>query len=98
MELIAGIAQQQSLSPQMQQSLQLLQAPVAELRQLVSTELASNPLLEEDTPELASDASDARREQQLSSLQEEWREYLPQGSGAGSYSAEDDERRKYLLD
>ena len=98
MELIAGIAQQQSLSPQMQQSLQLLQAPVAELRQLVSTELASNPLLEEDTPEHASDPSDARREQQLSSLQEEWREYLPQGSGAGSYSAEDDERRKYLFD
>ena len=48
MELIAGVAQQQVLSPQMQQSLQLLQAPVAELRQLVASELAANPILEEE--------------------------------------------------
>ena len=44
-ELTAGFAQQQTLSPQMQQSLVLLQTPVAELRQLVAAELASNPVL-----------------------------------------------------
>lgn len=48
MELSTKLSQQQLLSPQMQQSLQLLQAPMMELRQLVSQELTSNPMLEEE--------------------------------------------------
>lgn len=54
MELSAKLSQQQLFLPQMQQSLQLLQAPMMELRQLVSQELISNPMLEEEfstTPE-----------------------------------------------
>lgn len=49
----------QILSPQMQQSLVILQAPVLELRQLINQELAKNPLLEEsgqDEPEPADPA------------------------------------------
>ena len=42
-----GLAQ--TLSPQMQQSLALLQAPTLELRSLVEQELQQNPLLEERT-------------------------------------------------
>ena len=84
MELIAGVAQQQVLSPQMQQSLQLLQAPVAELRQLVATELASNPVLEEEASDLRvsdpeepdADSPSDRGVGEGISLQDEWRDYL----------------------
>jgi len=100
MELIAGFAQQQTLSPQMQQSLVLLQTPVAELRQLVATELASNPVLEEESGYPKQEPSDADRRvrEQVSSLQEEWREYMPQAAPAAQYSTEDEERRRYLFD
>ena len=53
MEQIQGLALQQTLSPQMQQSLHILQAPLMELRQLVSAELESNPTLEEEPREVA---------------------------------------------
>ncbi len=110
MELIAGVAQQQVLSPQMQQSLQLLQAPVAELRQLVASELASNPVLEEesagqvapDGPEEESAGADPDPSSAESgnsvSLEDEWRDYLPQSSAAGNWSAVDEERRNFLFE
>jgi RNA polymerase sigma-54 factor len=110
MELSFGVAQQQSLSPQMQQSLQLLQTPVAELRQMVSAELASNPVLEEDPPGLesqdsqevlgdqAEDEEESREQRNEHSLQDEWRDYLPQSASPASYSAEDEERRRFLFD
>lgn len=47
MQLGQGMALQQVLSPQMQQSLALLQAPVMELRALVEQEMSQNPTLEE---------------------------------------------------
>jgi RNA polymerase sigma-54 factor len=47
MQLGQGLALQQVLSPQMQQSLALLQAPVMELRALVEQEMSVNPVLEE---------------------------------------------------
>ncbi len=50
MQLSQGLALQQVLSPQMQQSLALLQAPVLELRNLVEQEMAQNPVLEEVPP------------------------------------------------
>jgi len=100
MELIAGVAQQQTLSPQMQQSLQLLQAPVMELRQLVATELASNPVLEEEAGQAQSGDADGEQlaPSSKSSLQEEWRDYMPQSGGAGSYSQEAEEKRRFLFD
>jgi len=101
MELVAGLAQQQTLSPQMQQSLQLLQAPVAELRQLVSTEMASNPMLEEESPS-AENLDPLPREKRLveeiRTLQEEWRDYMPQSGLSGGYTLEDQERRQSLFD
>ncbi len=53
MEQIQGLALQQTLSPQMQQSLHILQAPLMELRQLVTAELEANPTLEEEPREIA---------------------------------------------
>ena len=103
MELIAGVAQQQTLSPQMQQSLQLLQTPVAELRQLVASEMAGNPVLEEESPPRESgDAGespeqDPQLKEKSSSLQEEWREFMPQSGSLGRYSTEE-ERRNHLFD
>ena len=107
MELIAGIAQQQTLSPQMQQSLQLLQTPVAELRQMVATELAANPVLEEEDLRVApTDASDETGADNVSgegdaggfSLQDEWRDYMPQASARPSFSADEEERRRFLFE
>ena len=103
MELIAGVAQQQVLSPQMQQSLQLLQAPVAELRQLVATELASNPVLEEESsdPEckqVEEPPSEVNAGANDFSLQDEWRDYLPQIASGGTWTAADEERRNFLFE
>jgi RNA polymerase sigma-54 factor len=108
MELIAGVAQQQALSPQMQQSLQLLQTPVAELRQMVAAELASNPVLEEEDllggiadageDPLLNEEADRRGSDNDFSLQDEWREYLPQASAHPTYSADDEERRRFLFE
>jgi RNA polymerase sigma-54 factor len=101
MELIAGFAQQQTLSPQMQQSLQLLQTPVAELRQMVAAELASNPVLEEESPgeeKKDSHREEPRQDANASSLQEEWREYMPQAAPSAQYSSQDEEKRRYLFE
>ena len=45
------LSQQQVLAPQLQQSLQILQAPMLELRNLIQQELCTNPTLEEDISE-----------------------------------------------
>ncbi len=47
LHLSQRLSQQMILSPQLQQSLALLQAPVLELKTLVEQEVAQNPLLEE---------------------------------------------------
>jgi len=96
MELSVGFAQQQALSPQMQQSLHLLQAPVAELRQLVAAEMASNPVLEEEAPLVAEGEPSGERESTRISLQDEWRDYMPQSRG--SFSSDDEEKRRFLFE
>jgi len=65
MQLSTKISQQQLLSPQMQQGLQLLQAPMMELRQLVSQELATNPMLEEETASLQEISASSEKEPSL---------------------------------
>ena len=62
MQLGQGLALQQVLSPQMQQSLALLQAPVMELRALVEQEMAVNPVLEEIALSDRASASDSDAE------------------------------------
>lgn len=49
LHLSQRMSQQMVLSPQLQQSLALLQAPVLELKALVEQELQQNPVLEEST-------------------------------------------------
>jgi RNA polymerase sigma-54 factor len=103
---------QQVLAPQMQQSLQLLQAPSLELRQLVHQELQTNPLLEEIPTdvvlELAPTPEEEERKQKdeldfkeefevLSKLDEEWREYFSRPN-IHRQSNEDEDARQFLFE
>lgn len=65
-----GLSLQQTLSPQMQQSLHVLQAPVLELRNLVEQELQANPMLEEEVPEREEDIDAEERDEWDDDLRE----------------------------
>ncbi len=105
-----SLALQQTLAPQLQQSLQILQAPVLELRALIRQEMETNPLIEEAAPadldvtngaEESSAAADQEfREEfdRLAQLDEEYRDYLSASRGVSSRSADDDERRQFFFD
>jgi len=98
MELSPGLALQQTLSPQMQQSLHLLQAPLLELRQLVAAELAANPVLEEEVPsapEPGDGAETLAPQASKSERAEEWNEYHVQRE---PWTPEASERWQYFLD
>ncbi len=98
------LSQQQVLAPQLQQSLQILQAPVLELRNLVQQEIESNPTLELETTEPT--VEDKQRESEefqeefdrLAKLDEEWRDYMAQSSSYSGRSADDEERRQFFFD
>lgn len=96
MEQFQGFALQQTLSPQMQQSLNILQAPLMELRQLVSTELQSNPVLEEEVRETPPEGREPASEE--GGLQDEWREYYAQRAGSEPWTQEAQERRQHFFD
>lgn len=95
MEQIAGMALQQTLSPQMRQSLNILQAPLAELREMVDTELRENPALEEIP---ADPLPQAAKEKPSGGLDEQWGEYYAQRATAEPWTREADERRQHFLD
>jgi RNA polymerase sigma-54 factor len=105
-----NLALQQVLSPQLQQSLLILQTPLLELRNLVQQEMETNPVLEElpDQP-----AADERTEeeppaddnfngefQKLASLDEEWRDYMAQSAYRDGFarSQEAQEKRQFVFD
>jgi RNA polymerase sigma-54 factor len=95
MEQYQGLALQQTLSPQMQQSLNILQAPLMELRQLVAAELEVNPVLEEEPRETPREAEPAA---ETSDLSDEWNEYFAQRAAAEPWTAEAQERRQHFFD
>src|SRR5690242_20754297 len=87
-----NLALQQVLSPQLQQSLLILQTPLLELRNLVQQEMETNPVLEElpedssasERSETEASADDNFREEfeKLASRDEEWREYMAQSASS----------------
>src|SRR5213075_3197415 len=107
-----SLALQQVLSPQLQQSLLILQTPLLELRNLVQQEMETNPVLEElpedpgadDRGEVEVSADDTFKNEfeKLASLDEEWRDYMAQSASSslagrrGSKEAE--EKRQFLFD
>src|ERR1700744_2324177 len=94
----------QTLSPQMQQSLQFLQAPAMELQSLVQQEIEINPVLEEAAEEgkaeADTDSDDWDKQiEELRQKDEEWREYFSQSNtSTASYNPEAAERRQFLFD
>jgi RNA polymerase sigma-54 factor len=107
-----NLALHQILSPQLQQSLLILQTPLLELRNLVRQEMETNPVLEElpDEPrpdeqlgtEPAAENNFKEEFEKLASLDEEWRDYMAQSSSYSSegarHSREAKERRQFFFD
>lgn len=107
---MAGLSQTQNLSqtqvlaPQLQQSLQILQVPMLELRNLIQQEIETNPTIEIESTEPT--IEDKQREQdefqeefdRLAKLDEEWRDYMAQNSTYSSRSSEEEERRQFFFD
>src|SRR5579871_1933838 len=98
------LSQQQVLAPQLQQSLQILQAPMLELRNLIQQELCTNPTLEEDISEPSIEDKKQEHEEfqeefdRLAKLDEEWRDYMSQSQSYSGRSAEEEERRQFFFD
>src|SRR6202045_956195 len=94
----------QVLAPQLQQSLQILQAHALELRNIVQQELQTNPVLEEDietfeAEERSKDDSEFPEEfERLAKLDEEWRDYMGHNVSDSSRNLEDEERRQFFFD
>jgi RNA polymerase sigma-54 factor len=105
-----NLALQQVLSPQLQQSLLVLQTPLLELRNLVQQEMETNPVLEElpdgpdaDEPaEPSVDDSFKNEFEKLASLDEEWRDYMAQSASSGADgfrgSREAKDKRQFFFD
>jgi len=104
MQQIQRMSLEHVLAPQLQQSLQILQVPMLELRNLIQQEMCTNPVLEETQPEPspdeAPDNTDDFQEEfdNLAKLDEEWRDYMAQSGSYNARSAEDDERRQHFFD
>ena len=112
MQQTQNLALQQVLSPQLQQSLMILQTPLLELRNLVQQEMETNPVLEElpdlpapDEPSEAEASADDNFDnefQKLASLDEEWRDYMAQSASYGAAgsrgSREAQDKRQFFFD
>jgi len=100
-EQSAQMAQQQMLSPQMRQSLEILQATALDLQQMVRQELDTNPVLEEElpeeeVPEPEEAEDDAGELDEMLQLEEDWRDFSAEGSQ--NRDADADGRRQHFLE
>ena len=112
MQQTQSLALHQILSPQLQQSLLILQTPLLELRNLVQQEMVTNPVLEElaeQSPtdersegEPSADDNFDNEFEKLASLDEEWRDYMAQSASYSSDgrrgSREAQDKRQFLFD
>lgn len=97
----AQMGQQQMLSPQMRQSLEILQATALELQQMVRQELESNPVLEEEVPEeeTVDEGQEEEAEgelEELRQLEEDWGTFSAEG--AQNRDSEAEVRRRHFLE
>jgi RNA polymerase sigma-54 factor len=96
-------ALKQVIGPQMQQSLQILQAPALELQQIIQQEVAINPVLEVESPDVSIESTPSEDPDSdisnLSRLDEEWREYYAQNRAQSSpRTSDDEERHRFMMD
>ena len=98
------LSQSQVLAPQLQQSLQILQVPMLELRNLIQQEIETNPTIELEQTEPTIEDKQAEHDEfqeefdRLAKLDEEWRDYMAQSSSYSGRSSEDEERRQFFFD
>lgn len=102
------------LTPQLRQSLRILQVPAAELLREIADELAANPLLEEiepaptepsEEPKAAEEAEGPRELalgdddfDALRRMKEDWDESYYEEIRSQGYTQEDEERRRHLFE
>jgi RNA polymerase sigma-54 factor len=98
--LSQGMAQQQTLSPQMRQSLEILQANTLELSQLLNQVAELNPTIEiqnESAPIDDSPAPDAEVDyENLSEFDDTWRDEQILMHGNRQHTSDDEQRREFL--
>jgi len=98
----AQMGQQQMLSPQMRQSLEILQANALELQKMVRQEIETNPVLEEEEPEDEAPVEEPEEDggedgsEELSRLEEDWGAFSGEGAQNGDPEAE--ARRRHFLE
>lgn len=101
--------QTQNFTPQLGQSLEILQVSALELRNVILAELESNPVLEElqmegfslevDGPGVSSEDLDFKEEYStLQKIEKDWSSGFEQRGAGERYSEEDGERRQHFLD
>jgi len=101
-----SLQQQQTIAPQMQQSLQLLQTATLELRHLIQQELDENPALEDESVDVSLEETSSPDEDEefdsefaeLSQIDEEWREYMAQARATAPKRDDAMERHQFLMD
>lgn len=101
--LHTSLGQQQTLSPQMRKSLEVLQSGTMELGHIVQQALETNPVLEEITDSLS---LDAEREEHLGSdpmdelpeTDDDWRDRSIAEGQNGSWNQDEEEKRQWLYD
>ncbi len=94
------------IAPQMQQSLNVLQATTLELNQMIGQELAQNPVLEEESVDISVEEERLDKDEdefdeefsELSQLDEEWREYLQQSRSTAPRRDDEKERHQRMMD
>ncbi len=103
LQQVQRLSLQQTLSPQMQQSLHILQIPAMELNALIRQELSTNPVLEESPPSeettetVPTDFESEPLDQEfkvLAQLDQEWRDYFYQTNLPPRPASEEEEQRR----
>lgn len=97
--------QKLAIGPQMQQSLQILQAPTLELRQIIQQEVEINPVLELEAPEISlddalpKDPDNPDEFDSIAQMDDEWRDYWAQTRMVDNNRRSDDQERwQYMMD
>jgi RNA polymerase sigma-54 factor len=97
--VIQTLRQEQTMTHQQIQALEMLFLPVLELQAMIDSELAKNPVLEVETPEDADSSVEADSDEWLDKILQldEENRYIKSGS-VSKYSKEDEEKRRHYLE
>ncbi len=104
--------QVQMLAPQLRQSLEMLQAPILELRALIQNEIQQNPTLEEVAPDttpvdiepgggevdIAKELNFEKEFEVLSRIDDEWRDYFTRERELEPYDPARQRKRDFFFD